>query len=717
MITTHPDADDLRAYAVGQGDTAAVEEHLAECEDCWRVVEEAQAGQHMVRVLRHLPLEMLGEGATPRFPAELRGHPRYRLLEFVGQGGMGQVWKARHRLLDRVVAIKVVRPELVRDADRLARFRREAQAVARLSHPNIVVAHDADEARGLHFLVMEYVQGKNLHQVVQARGPLAVAEACSFVRQAAVGLDHAHRAGVIHRDITAANLLLTSEGVVKVADFGLSVLREAPVVTGLTDPGLGMGTPDYTAPEQLQDAAGVDGRADIYALGCVLYLLLAGRPPFEGSNAEKAAGHLERDPMPLADLRRDLPSRLTAAVSRMMAKRPEDRYQSAAEVADALASHADEATLAIPPQPPRFPARVGVVAGVAVLLLALAWVAWALLASRTQPADDANDMPKEAERRTAKFSPSTAPHFGLSRIPVVKTRRLLEGHSTPVMAVAISDDGKRGYSVSRDNELRVWDMAVDRHKAHFAAIPPEVVRHAAFSPGGGRLFTVANDRTVSLKESESGKVVWTEAWGQKTTTAVFVAGGNQLLVGTADGRVRQVETDTGRQMAWWQAHKTAVFRLALTADEKRIATTSDDGEVCIWEDCKRVACWRLKPECMLPAVAFVGGRHLFCGAEGKDDTCDLREVETGRIVHAFEGMAQPSVCVAVSKDFRMSVVGNWNREARLHDLATGQLLAVLQGHAGPVMSVALAADGKTVLTGGMDSTVRVWNLDTAKPPP
>jgi tRNA A-37 threonylcarbamoyl transferase component Bud32 len=274
----------------------------------------------------------------------------YVLLERLGAGGMGQVFKARHQKLGRVVALKLIRKERLHSAAVARRFLREIRAAAQLEHPHIVRAFDAEEVNGTTFLVLEYVAGIDLGRLVARDGPLPAAQACDFVRQAALGLQHAYERGLVHRDVKPSNLLLCLPGgVVKVLDLGLA--RLAPTAEGvssttLTDEGTVMGTPDYMAPEQAEESHTVDIRADIYSLGCTLYFLLAGRAPFAGGTlAQKIRRHLLDEPQPLEQLRNDLLPGLPAVLRKMLAKRPEDRYQAPAEAADALAALAREATL------------------------------------------------------------------------------------------------------------------------------------------------------------------------------------------------------------------------------------------------------------------------------------------------------------------------------------------------------------------------------------
>jgi serine/threonine protein kinase len=277
---------------------------------------------------------------VPDLPPELAGHPKFRVVRELGRGGMGVIYLAEHRVLDKPVALKVLNPDVLDNPQALARLLQEAKAAGALDHPNIARAHDADQAGDLHFLVMEFVEGVSLAQVLEQRGQLPVAHACHYVRQAALGLQHAFEKGMVHRDIKPHNLMLTPKGVVKVLDFGLARVRDerkkvAPRLTRLES---FMGTPTYVAPEQAVDAREADTRSDIYSLGCTLYALLAGRPPFVGSTlTEILLAHIEKEARPLHELRPDVPAELSAVVTKMLAKAPAQRFQRPAEVAQVLA--------------------------------------------------------------------------------------------------------------------------------------------------------------------------------------------------------------------------------------------------------------------------------------------------------------------------------------------------------------------------------------------
>lgn len=268
---------------------------------------------------------------------------RYVILDRIGSGSMGRVYKASHRLMGRVVAIKIVAPEIAGNARIVARFQREMKLVGRLDHPNVVRAFDADQLGQILFIVMEYVDGESLTQKLRAEGPLDPADVVNYIAQAARGLAHAHEMGIVHRDIKPSNLLLSKNQKVKLLDLGLSVLMEADQhSTFETADGIAVGTVDYMSPEQ---ACGkpVDGRSDLYSLGCAMYHLISGRLPFQGdSPIERLGKRIAGLPTPIRQIRPDIPSNVVKVLDKLLATSRRDRYQTAHEVAEALEALLDK---------------------------------------------------------------------------------------------------------------------------------------------------------------------------------------------------------------------------------------------------------------------------------------------------------------------------------------------------------------------------------------
>lgn len=265
------------------------------------------------------------------------------LLEKIGEGGMGEVFKATHRRMRRLVCIKILRSTLINSPYAVRRFQREVQAAAQLSHPNIVTAYDADEEQGVHFLVMEYVEGQDLGTMVARQGTLPVADVVRYIAQAAVALEYAHSKGIVHRDIKPSNLLLDENGMLKVLDMGLARIDD---VEGAKDDDSGdsltrdnqiVGTVEYMSPEQADDTGRVDRRSDIYSLGCTMYRLLVGTPPYQAETPIKVLmAHRLREIPSLRAARPDVPEELEVIYRKMLAKSQADRYQTMSEVLRAL---------------------------------------------------------------------------------------------------------------------------------------------------------------------------------------------------------------------------------------------------------------------------------------------------------------------------------------------------------------------------------------------
>jgi serine/threonine protein kinase len=298
------------------------------------------------------PKELAGSlvqgGTLTHFQAEqlLRGKwqgfsiGKCLILERLGSGGMGIVYLGEHKFMRRRVAIKVLPLSLASDPWFIRQFYQEAQAVAALDHPNIVRAHDLDRDGSLHFLVMEYVDGSSLHDVVTKGGPLSIVRAAHYIRQAALGLQHAHEVGLVHRDIKPGNLLLSRQGLIKILDLGLARAfrnKQNEAVNKHREKRM-VGTDDFLAPEQIVDSDDVDIRADIYSLGATFYFLLTGKAPFHDVDLDhhKLIGHVTRQPKPIRDLRAEIPDAMAAIVSKMMAKNPWSRFRTPANVAEAL---------------------------------------------------------------------------------------------------------------------------------------------------------------------------------------------------------------------------------------------------------------------------------------------------------------------------------------------------------------------------------------------
>ncbi len=379
---SHPTPPELQAFASGRlsiQETERIASHLAACDSCCQQLGDTQ-DDRLLALARSVRTDSLAEtviaqsskdsdhantkkplpGTHSRqnlvspsvadpgdadIPAELKQHPRYEVLGVLGKGGMGVVYWARHRIMERQVALKVISSRFMSNQIAVERFQQEVRSAAKLSHPNIVTAYDAEQAGLLHFLVMEYIEGQSLAQRVAEQGPMPVNMAVDLIQQACLGLQHAHERKMIHRDIKPQNLIVTPSGQLKLLDFGLArlltsaegVSQTAATAMNLTAVGMVLGTPDFMAPEQALDPTSVDARSDIFSLGCTLHFLLSATSPFAaGSFSEMLQGGLRRSASTLVALRSDVPPSLVRILEQMMAEDPEQRFQSAAQVAEAL---------------------------------------------------------------------------------------------------------------------------------------------------------------------------------------------------------------------------------------------------------------------------------------------------------------------------------------------------------------------------------------------
>ncbi|VAX38632.1 Serine/threonine protein kinase PrkC, regulator of stationary phase [hydrothermal vent metagenome] len=351
-FTTHPTRNQLEAFAQGElsaADQQTIEAHLEQCKTCCGFLETISNNHQKKPPPSTSPTVSLADREEEKksntnalaIPETLMNHPRYEIMKRLGVGGMGVVYQAEHRLMGRMVALKVINNRLLQNSSMVDRFRLEIKAAARLTHRNIVTAFDAEQAGDVHFFVMEFIEGVDLSTLVSRSGQLSILHACRYIMQAARGVQHAHEQGMVHRDIKPQNLMRTSKGIIKVLDFGLARLagpQDADnSLSGLTGEGTTLGTPDYIAPEQARDSRQADVRSDIYSLGCTFYYLLTGKVPFPtGTVMEKVIAHCESAPEPIQQLRNDIPDAVVAIVEKMISKKPADRFQTPKEVAEAL---------------------------------------------------------------------------------------------------------------------------------------------------------------------------------------------------------------------------------------------------------------------------------------------------------------------------------------------------------------------------------------------
>ncbi|OAI45921.1 hypothetical protein AYO44_12245 [Planctomycetaceae bacterium SCGC AG-212-F19] len=678
----------------------------------------------------------------------------YVILQRLGEGGTGQVFKARHQRMRRIVALKVIRRELLTDAEVLARFYREIQIASQVAHPHVVHAYDAGPVGDTHFLAMEYVNGIDLSRLVKQSGPLPVTQACAFIREAALGLQHIHEHGLIHRDLKPSNLLLAqghgsqSGSIVKILDLGLARF-EQPLLgefTGSFTPvgGLMLGTPDYMAPEQALDFHQADIRSDIYGLGCSLYYLLTGQPLFPGGTlAQKLLWHQQGKPPAVTQLRPDAPPALAPILERMLAKAPADRYQTPTEVAQQLAALDGSAV------PPMVDSAAAEEAEPAPAVIPLPESALLLPAALSYPASGI---------LTLDELPAPAAITGIALEPLVP-----EPDSLPLPPSAPAPPGSTALSAKPDiaNDLAAWVGGPSAPPPPVAS-PPEGVRRPSTRRvgimivsllGGLLLFAILlvarthrpdgeTAGPMETKPTDSKRVVsnliarpipleerfdWQPKelvavlgehrlrhWGAALSVA-FTPDGKDLVSFGGDNVIRFWDPASGRERRANQGQQGWTLPLTLSHDGRFAVTGSQDFSVRLWD---------------IPAgkekMAFTGhGNRILSvsrtpdgktiASASQDGTIKLWDAATGK---ARETLARDPLSgysgVVLSPDGKTLAYGGGNYSIRLWDVATNKDRAILQGHRMHPLVLAFSGDGLMLASGSLDRTVRVWDVATGK---
>jgi serine/threonine-protein kinase len=621
----------------------------------------------------------------------------YELLDKLGEGGMGQVFKARHRPMNRVVALKIIRKERLLSPDAVRRFYQEVQAAAQLSHPNIVTAFDSGQAGHQHYLAMEYVEGIDLAQLVRQSGALPVAAACEYVRQAALGLQHAHEKGLVHRDVKPGNLLLQQDGdkpTVKILDMGLARLcgeRDK----GLTQSGQLIGTPDYLAPEQALNSRAVDVRADLYSLGGTLFYLLTSRPPFQAETlAEVLLKHQMAEPPALCELRPEVPQGLDAVVRRLLAKKPEDRFPSAAEVAAALAPFSQGGNGAkaisdkIPPLPPRE-------------------ASWSQTLGQPPKASVAS------RRTTAEVSVKVVTARKASRRPQPAAR---DNSGAIIAGVCI------GGALLVVLVVAGVVLSHREPKAETTAPPvaPAVAQHVPEPP--------RNPLVVPPKPKEEPPAPQPMPQPQPPPQPVPQPPPGPQLPPPANSPLDNLDPAAiSRQhryggfpelVAVLRGHTDEVWGVAFAPDGKSIATAVKDNHVWLWDVGANQAHLRVSWEGLgghIGSVAFrPDGRQLAFGTRDNIQLCDIVNDGLPQTRLLNVGRA-PMPALAYGAGGKLLAAAGGEGTVWLLDVAgTNRLPRAVKGYKHKPWGVALSGDGRTLVVSSEDDCVRIWDL-TANP--
>jgi serine/threonine protein kinase len=694
--------------------------------------------------VRALAAELLRRGWLTAYQVNqlLQGHGQdlllepYVLLERLGEGGAGQVFKARHQRLNRIVALKLIRKELLAEPEVIGRFLREVQILSQLDHPNIVHAYDAGpitpvanapgSSKG-HYLAMEFIEGSDLGRLVKQGGPMPVQQACEYIRQAACGLAHAHERGLVHRDIKPHNLVMgVRDGLIKVADLGLARLPRAMTgeVTAALSGAKGtgtltpenavlMGTADYLAPEQALDFHRADIRADIYSLGCTFYYLLAGQPPYpEGNLAQKVARHMNAEVPAVEQARPDLPAGLPAIVHKMLAKKPEDRYQTPAELATALSPYAQSGN-----QSATFRHRAALTA---TKLVGLRHI----LGSKTRATLAVTAVVVLALVAILAWR-SWTPPSGPKKIDQFVLKKHDYGHM-----VAFSPGGQLAASAGGEGDIILWEMPTGKElgvlKGH-----KEGITHLAFSPAGRLLVSGASQGKVwKLWDINAQKELashTTEASTHPSNPFVgpFSPDGKYLAVRQSGDSV--LLADVARVIAgsFDPAHKTPfakveAFALAFTPDSRTLAVAtynriffydipSGSKQEVSASITAQPGAMAFTPDGKTLAVALHNQEvHLF-------DKATLKVIRTTWKVRTPQTLPSrtPPLLLAISPDGETVACSGWDHQVKLWDPATGKeraTIAALETYRLPVSGLGFTPDNKTLYIAGEDDTLRVWRV-------
>ncbi len=665
----------------------------------------------------------------------------YELLGEIGRGGMGVVYRARQVGLDRLVALKMVLAGAHAGPKDLARFRQEAEAVARLHHPNIVQIYDVGDSGGRPFFALELVEGGGLVQRLQG-APQPPAQAAQFLEVLARAVHFAHRAGIVHRDLKPANVLLATAGpalasaplplsecVPKIADFGLAKRLDSQAHATLT--GEVVGTPSYMAPEQAAGHASSAGpAADIYALGAILYECLTGKPPFKGPTVvDTVLKVLYEEPVRLTRHQPTCPRDLETICLKCLEKQPGKRYLTAEALAEDLRRFRRGApVLARPVGPqerawkwarrrPLIASLLGVVALVA--LLGFSGVTWQWRAA-TRERDHKHDQARQAEQ--ARQEARAALYH--SRIAQSQLHWRVNDVSAALRSLADCAPGpghtdRRGWEWHYLSGLYASELLTLRHP-HRSNSGSLTVH-----PGGRRLASVLSGRgEVFVWDADTGAHAFSLPNAATAHRIAFSGDGARLAVGHVDGAVAVWDVAARRSLQLRVAGHPAssVVGLAFSPDGARLAIARRESGATIWDLATGKAQHVLREPAsnqkgdQLPgaeSVAFqsTGRRLATGGADGKVRIWDAR---TGKIVYVLEGHKSAVYSVAYSPDGKHLASAGSNGNLRLWHLGTRPPRAVqsLTGNAGAVFSIAFSPDGRHLAYGGSDATVRVWHLPT-----
>ena len=671
--------------------------------------------------VRTIPVAVRAEGGFPR----VRG---YEILSVVGYGGMAIVYEARHKELNRRVAIKMLRGEALADPEYRERFRAEAEAIARLQHPNIIqvfevgaVEAQPDELYPSPFIVLEFVDGGSLTQhTYTPHPPRAAAETVETLARAAHA---AHRLGVVHRDLKPANVLLMRDGTPKVADFGIAKRIDAERAASdrlLTRDGTIMGTPEYMAPEQLQGNVAAPA-IDVYALGVILYELLTARVPFQGATfADTMLLAMRQEPVSPRRLQPSVPRDLETICLKCLEKSPAKRYASAEELADDLERWAEGRAIraravGVVGRTARWARRNPAVAAlsVAVFLVALTGVSgvgwkWNEAHNNAIQARD-NAARAETEANNAREA-AAKERWERYRVSVFAASSALRLHDANAARQAL-DDAPEEY---RDWVWKLLHAQLDKSQY---VLPGRGQRSGGprFTPDGRWAVLQDADHTVRVWDTGSRTEFVVAGPEAKAETPAISADGKLLAYATADGSIVLCEVATGRPRATLRGHTKRVEALAFGTDDKQLHSSGADRTARIWDPATGRLVGTFRCELSTQLLISPDGRTV--AIRGSLDRLSLCDFETGReLAHFAEHRAQMLTMRFSPRGDKFVAAETYPTNVmRAWEVPSGRLIATMRGHENQVNHILFSPDETRIVTGSMDRTVRIWDATAGGP--